>query len=226
MLVSLLLTITFLVGFLRFVSMAYSFSMFLLNHFKKPLDLKSRYGENSWAVITGGANGIGRIKALELATHGFNIFIWDVNRSSLNTVKDDIRAINKDVKVITIYKDLAGGQELSFYKKLYDEVKDLDVSILVNNVGIITYDTYGKTIRSKVSSMIKLNVVLPTMLTSLFVKKLKSREKRSAIIVTSSCVGVVPSPPMSIYTASKAYSRFFGLGLAEELKDKIDVLTT
>ena len=226
MLLEVIANLVFWVGFVRFMLILHSFVKFTKTHFTAPLDLKSRYGENSWAVITGGAKGIGRSNALYLAKHGFNIFIWDTDKTALEAIQDEIRLVNSDIKVIQVYKDLANGQEISFYKKLYDEAKDLDVSILVNNVGIITYDTYDKTPIAKVAKMIKLNVIMPALLTSLFINKLKSRAKRSALIITSSCVGFVPSPPMSIYTATKGFSRFLGQGLAEEFRGQIDVLTT
>ncbi len=41
----------------------------------RPLDLVDRYGGDSWALITGGSDGIGLGFAQELAKLGFNICI-------------------------------------------------------------------------------------------------------------------------------------------------------
>lgn len=36
-------------------------------------DLQKRYGKNSWAIISGASNGIGKGFSFELAKLGFNI---------------------------------------------------------------------------------------------------------------------------------------------------------
>ena len=43
----------------------------------------ARYGENSWAVITGGSDGIGRAAAMYLAREGFNIVLISRTLSKL-----------------------------------------------------------------------------------------------------------------------------------------------
>jgi len=47
---------------------------------RKELNLLKRYGQNSWVVITGGANGIGLAYAKGFASRGFNIFILDFDQ--------------------------------------------------------------------------------------------------------------------------------------------------
>ena len=150
---------------------------FIINYFKQPLDLKSRYGENSWVVITGGANGIGGATAKKLAKQGFNIYIWDKDEKAIADIESSIKDINSDVKVIAVHKDLSTGDGISFYKELYEEVKDLDVSILINNVAIYTMLKFHVNPTKRISEMMKLNVILPSMLSSLLIKKLLSRRK-------------------------------------------------
>ena len=49
-----------------------------------------------------------------------------------------------------------------------------------------------------------------------------AREKRSAVIVTSSGFGMLPVAGTAVYAASKAYASRFTQALAYELSDKID----
>ena len=47
-------------------------------------NLQKRYGENSWAVITGGSDGIGFGFCEELASQGFNICMISRNGEKIN----------------------------------------------------------------------------------------------------------------------------------------------
>lgn len=46
---------------------------------RSEVDIVNRYGKGSFALITGGANGIGKAFALDLAKKGFNLIILDFN---------------------------------------------------------------------------------------------------------------------------------------------------
>jgi 17beta-estradiol 17-dehydrogenase / very-long-chain 3-oxoacyl-CoA reductase len=46
----------------------------------KKIILIERYGNNSWALITGAAGGLGRSYAVQLAKKGFNIIAIDHNK--------------------------------------------------------------------------------------------------------------------------------------------------
>ena len=50
------------------------------------------------------------------------------------------------------------------------------------------------------------------------------REKRSAIVVTSSGLGKIPVAGTTVYAATKAFVSSFAQGLRYEVEDKIDVI--
>ena len=63
------------------LSPALSFLGGIYRHFLRPrLNFKTRYGENTWAMITGSTDGIGLAFAEELAKEGFNLIL--IGRSS------------------------------------------------------------------------------------------------------------------------------------------------
>jgi len=51
--------------------------------FMKELDLNSRYGKDSWAVITGASHGLGWGFAQGLASRGFNVLLIARNKDLL-----------------------------------------------------------------------------------------------------------------------------------------------
>lgn len=43
-------------------------------------DLAKRYGEDSWALVTGASDGLGKQYATELALNGFNVILMGRNQ--------------------------------------------------------------------------------------------------------------------------------------------------
>ena len=86
------------------------------------------------AIITGGAGGIGFAIALQLATDGFNIAIFDakIDRS----VGDKIEQINTlGSDTMYFYGDIANVEECySFVENVVEKYRKIDV--LVNNAGV------------------------------------------------------------------------------------------
>ncbi|KAM9312170.1 17-beta-hydroxysteroid dehydrogenase type 3-like [Gastrophryne carolinensis] len=91
-----------------------------------------KYGE--WAVITGATDGIGKGYARELARRGFHIVLLSRTLEKLQRVAKEIEQ-ESGRKVKIIQADFTGGCEI--YPKIEEGLKDLDIGILVNNVGML-----------------------------------------------------------------------------------------
>ena len=69
-----------------------------------------RYGVDSWAVVTGSTDGIGKACAKHLASQGFNIVLVARNLEKLNATAKELQEIgisqNRQVKTRVITLDL------------------------------------------------------------------------------------------------------------------------
>lgn len=93
--------------------------------------------ENKVAIVTGGANGIGRAIAFRLANEGARVVIADVDLEHANEVRDKIRAMGREALVIEV--NVTKGEDSNrMAKTTLDEFERID--ILVNNVGGVIRD--------------------------------------------------------------------------------------
>ena len=85
------------------------------------------------ALVTGSGQGIGRDTALELAKHGANIVVADMNLEAAENVKREIEVLGK--KAIACQVNVADKDDV---KKMMDATLEAfgDLDILVNNAGI------------------------------------------------------------------------------------------
>lgn len=86
------------------------------------------------AIVTGAGRGIGRSIALQLAIHGCNVGILDLDQSGAETTSEQIKELGR--RAIGIAVDIGNYEEL---KAAADEIirKLGRVDILVNNAGIV-----------------------------------------------------------------------------------------
>ena len=113
--------------------------------------------------------------------------------------------------------------ELSEVKRLYDSVKDENIDILINNAGFGLFGKFDETELEAELNMIAVNIEAVHMLTKLFLKDFKKRNKGIILNVASSAA-FFSGPLMASYYASKAYVLRLSLAVREELKrDKSDV---
>jgi 17beta-estradiol 17-dehydrogenase / very-long-chain 3-oxoacyl-CoA reductase len=197
-----------------------------------------RYGKDSWALVTGATDGIGKAFCEELAIIGFNIILVSRNAEKLKKVAKQVRELNSNIKTVEVEFDFDKRNQLEDYLSVFD--KDLtekyDISIVVNNVGTDyhkpwAYFSYEETFR-----LINLNIKPQTMLTKIFLEKLLNRSKvkdtnknnpsHCAFINLSSFCSDFPFPGKSLYSSTKIFDHYLSHALREEyINSKIDFIS-
>ncbi|XP_014797924.1 PREDICTED: hydroxysteroid dehydrogenase-like protein 1 isoform X1 [Calidris pugnax] len=185
------------------VSLAFdTYSMLRLHLIPKlggEIDLVKRYGK--WAVVTGSTDGIGKAYAEELAKRGVNIILISRNKEKLESVS---RSISETYKVETdfIVADFSKGREP--YPAIREALKDREIGILVNNVGMFyPYPDYFTNLSEDVLwDMININIVSANMMMHIVLPRMVEK-MRGAIVNVSSASCCQPTPMLTIYGASK-----------------------
>ena len=86
------------------------------------------------AIITGGANGIGKAVVEMFADHGAKVAIWDLDDDVGNTFAEELLANGKDA--IYQHVDVSDSQEVD--KAVADVLKQWNqIDVLINNAGIL-----------------------------------------------------------------------------------------
>src|SRR5690349_4888544 len=152
------------------------------------------------ALITGGANGIGRATALGFANGGAKVVLVDRDQASGEATAGVIRQQGGEARFVTA--DVTKSAEVQNYvKAALDAYGAIDC--FFNNAGIegkwahtaeYDEDMFDAVIGVNVKGVfLGLRHVLPVML----------QQKRGAIVNTASVAGLVASPGMPAYVASK-----------------------
>jgi short-subunit dehydrogenase len=166
--------------------------------------------QNEYAVVTGGASGIGNIYVRNLLTIGYNIIIVSPHECDIN----ELKSVNSDKDVILLKHDLT---KLDECKEVVEETKKYFVSLIINNSGI---GAWGETISSKFEDelqVINLNVIALHYLTKLFVQRFEA-QKYGRVINIASIAAFIPAPLFANYYASKSYDLSYGQAFNTELK--------
>jgi 3-oxoacyl-[acyl-carrier protein] reductase len=165
------------------------------------------------ALVTGGANGIGRDISLALAGEGVNI-IYTTRDASLTTeFEDAVKSRGVSVDVIEI--DFHHDNWLDHFSK---SIADVEIDILVNNAGHTCNVTDPYCDVEDWNKVIGLNFLTPVQICNAVIPKMKEKDWGRIINITS-CAGLENSGPVT-YSVSKAqltaYSRTMGRILATE----------
>ncbi len=159
------------------------------------------------ALITGASSGIGREMAIYLSELGYDVAIVARNKTKLEELKKNLKTR------VTIYEyDLS---KIENCYKLYNDVKDMKVDIIVNNAGFGLFGDYRESDLDIELNMIDLNVKGLQILTKLFVN---DKNTKYILNVASSASLMIGGPLMSTYYATKSYVRSYTLSIYEELR--------
>ena len=119
----------------------------------------NKYGtKESWAVVTGGSDGIGLEMLKKLAGEGFNVCMIARNE---NKMEEKCRELEKENKVKTMYivADFAKMETIEEYQKVADQLKGLDVAIMVLNAGWGRFAPYVELTDDEVQDIVRINAV-------------------------------------------------------------------
>ena len=167
--------------------------------------------------------------ALELAKRGFNLVLISWNTQRLQDTDAKIKSQFSQCKTKIIQADLGECASPDFIDLLEKQTKDLDISILINNAGVMYNENFINLDPLDIVGLINLNCLAPELLTQVFTNWLISHSertgKRSAIINVDSVAGSGPAPFTAVYSGAKGFLWNLTLAISEELKDHIDVIS-
>ena len=183
---------------------------------------------NKIALITGAGSGFGRATSLRFAKEGASVIVMDMNAK---TNKETAELIKNEVggKVLAIQCDISNISDIKNAVKLvYDEYHHLD--ILINNAGVgnTSFGPLSRITEKIWDATMNINLRGTWLMSREFVKKMKKQEiigeMRGKIINVSSLAGKLPTPPLGVYSISKAGIIAMTQILAQELgRHKITV---
>ena len=189
-----------------------------------PHNLAERYGKGSWVVITGATGGIGFEFCKQLAKVGFNIVLMSRRLELLQESASELKKEFSNIKTKIIQVDFAEKTTVEDYKEIEDQLKDLDISILINNAGKCFFKFFKDVKPEEIHDMVNINCTSYAMMTHGLINKLLKRQKRSGIINVASLASFSPLPYQGCYSGTKRLVRFFSYGLHDNYKHKVDIL--
>ncbi len=169
----------------------------------------------SVAVITGAGSGMGRCLAQQLAAKGASLALSDVNEKGLLETRELLGAARGKVTLHVV--DVAREERV---KEFAAEVLEGHgrASVVFNNAGVALLGNFEELSLEDFRWLMDVNFWGVIYGTAYFLPLLK-KEKRAAIVNTSSLLGFVGAIGQSAYCASKFAVRGFTESLRHELKD-------
>ena len=111
--------------------------------------------------------------AKELAKRELNIVLVARNMAKLKKAEEAIQKVNSSCRVRSIVFDFAKTVQTQDYQtQIIDKVQDLDISILVNNVGYLQPGDFGDISLEDHKQMLDVGIIPATLLSKLLMSKM------------------------------------------------------
>lgn len=161
------------------------------------------------ALITGASSGIGKDMAKYLDSLGYDLILVARREERLKELSNNLK---HNVEIYTC--DLSKQEEVL---KLYYQVKDEPIDLLINNAGFGLFGETFETDLDRELEMIDVNIRAVHILTKLFLKDFMDRDYGRILNVASSA-GFMAGPKLNTYYATKNYVLRFSSAIYEELR--------
>lgn len=152
---------------------------------------------NAWALVTGGAQGIGYACAEALIEDGAQVILADINAKGVTEA-----AARLGSGTVGIPCDMGDPEQID---TLFDTIEEQygSISVLVNNAGVALPGDFLETSLANFQKVIDVNLTGTFIATQRAAKSMVKHKIAGAIINMSSINAVVSIPAIPAYCASK-----------------------
>jgi short-subunit dehydrogenase len=165
-------------------------------------------------VVTGGASGIGRALARELAARGCDLALADRDEAGLASVVAELAKSGR--KVTTHRVDVSEPAQIDAFAAAAIAAHPT-LNILINNAGVALLGQFNEIDQAQFEWLMNINFWGVVHGTRVFLPQLSSRPA-AHIVNISSIFGIIAPPGQTAYCASKFAVRGFSEALRHELK--------
>lgn len=204
---------------IKFLKWIYKYFLLSMPNFKK------LYGDG-FVIITGGSSGIGFSFAKQFIKLDYKILLISSSEQKLLKAKQELEKINSKSKIEILPFNLNQSYDDKTIEDLDKKITEItsgeEISILINNAGVITRKYLCDISDEQIRSMIYVNTLAVTFLTKIVLQKMLKRKNRSLIIGSGSVMGTFRFPTRSVYGSTKSYLEAFYESLQREYSDRVD----
>ncbi|NWS36298.1 RDHE2 dehydrogenase, partial [Polioptila caerulea] len=168
-------------------------------------------------LITGAGSGIGRLLAIKFASLGATVVLWDINQEGLNcTVK-----LAREKGAGRVHSYICDCSKRQDIYRVADQVKKEvgDVSILINNAGIVIGKRFLDSPDSLVEKTMEVNTMAHFWTYKAFLPAMIAAN-HGHLVSIASAAGLCGTNQLSDYCASK----FAAVGFAESVDMEMRIL--
>ena len=168
----------------------------------------------SAAAVTGGASGIGRALARELAARGCDLALADRDEAGLASVVAELAKSGR--KVTMHHVDVSEPSQIEAFAAVAIAAHPT-LNILINNAGVALLGQFNEIDQAQFEWLMNINFWGVVHATRVFLPQLSSRPA-AHIVNVSSIFGIIAPPGQTAYCASK----FALAGFSERLVYELD----
>lgn len=166
-------------------------------------------------LVTGGANGIGKLLGEKCLREGASdLIIWDINAENLEKTAQELS--DKGYSVHPYVVDVSDLDDITRAATLTLS-KIGRVDILFNNAGIVVGKNFHEHSHKEIEKTIRINVLGVIHVAKCFVGEM-IKQKSGHIVNIASAAGLLANPKMSVYVGSK----WAVLGWSESLRLELE----
>ncbi|XP_039307649.1 17-beta-hydroxysteroid dehydrogenase 13 [Solenopsis invicta] len=178
-----------------------------------PTKKKSVIGEI--VLITGTGHDIGRELAIGYASLGATVICWDIDEKTNNQTMNDIKKMG--IKSVYAYRCNVTDREEVFRvaEKVKEEVGD--VTILINNAGILFIKSLLNQRPDEITRAIDVNVTAHYWILTAFLPSMM-KKNHGHVVALSSVAGLIGIPCGTVYCPTKFAVKALMETVSEELR--------